>query len=282
VDKSINEMRQDLARAGYAQSTQERYVKVAEELGSRFKRPVATLGREDVRCFADEIMARPVSASTKIGTLAALKYLYAKTLGRPEMVSFIRFPKRKSRLPSVLGMDEVHRLLQALKHPLYQAIAMVLYGTGLRIAEALALEVGDIDGERSVIRVRKGKGNKEREVKLSAALYSWLQDYWDRCRPAEPYLFASRTTGKPPCVPSVASALKKAATAAMIKKRVTPHVLRHSFATHLLEQGTDIRVVAALLGHESLGTTMRYARVTQKIVRETPSPLDLLPQRRRR
>jgi site-specific recombinase XerD len=282
VDTNIDEMRQDLARAAYAQTTQTQYVKVAERLGARFSRPVATLSREQVRSFVDEVMARPCSTSTKSGELAAIKYLYAKTLGRPEMVSFIRYPKRRSQSRTVLSLQETQGLLQAITHPMYQAIAMVLYGSGVRITEALALEVGDIDGERGVIRVRKGKGNRAREAKLSPALHEWLQQYWDMFRPAAPYLFASRTTGKPPIAASVRAALKKASASAMIKKRVTPHVLRHSFATHLLEQGTDVRVVAHLLGHESLASTMRYARVTQKIVRETPSPLDLLPQRRRR
>jgi site-specific recombinase XerD len=182
----------------------------------------------------------------------------------------------------VLSLEEVHRLLGALRQPVYQAIAMVLYGAGLRIAEALVLEVTDIDGARGVIHVRKGKGGKAREAKMSPALHSWLQEYWDRYRPTAPHLFASRTTHKPPIAASVGAALRKAANAAMIKKRVTPHVLRHSFATHLLEHGTDVRVVAHLLGHASLTSTMRYARVTEKLVRETPSPLDLLPQRRQR
>lgn len=282
MDLNIDQMRQDLARAGYAQTTQTQYVKVVERLRARFDRPVATLSRDQVRSFVDEVMARPCSASTKVGDLAAIKYLYEKTLGRAEMVSFIRFPKRCSKVRTVLSVDEVHRLLQAMTHPVYQAIAMVLYGTGLRVTEALALEVSDIDGERGVIHVRKGKGGKAREAKLSPALHHWLQEYWDRSRPAAPYLFASRATGKPPIKQSVGAALKKAAASAMIKKRVTPHVLRHSFATHLLEHGTDVRVVAHLLGHESLASTMRYARVTEKLVRETPSPLDLLPQRRQR
>jgi len=281
VDKSIDEMRQDLARAAYAETTQTQYLKVAKRLGAKFAKPVDALGREEVRGFADEIMAREVSASTKVTELAAIKYLYAKTLGRPEMVSFIRFPKRTSRMRAVLSLGEIHRLIQAVRDPVYQAIAMVLYGAGLRLSEALALEVGDVDGERGVIHVRKGKGGRAREAKLSPALHAWLRRYWDLQRPASPHLFATRR-GKPPLKQSVCAALKKASAEVHIKKPVTPHVLRHSFATHLLEQGTDVRVVAHLLGHESLESTMRYARVTQKLVRETPSPLDLLPQKRRR
>jgi site-specific recombinase XerD len=173
----------------------------------------------------------------------------------------------------------MHKVLNAIKKPRYQALAMVMYGAGLRISEARVLEVRDIDGARGVIRVRHGKGNKARETKLSPALYGWLKDYWRREQPAAPYLFASRS-GQLPHVATIRDALRKAATDAWIKKRVTPHVLRHSFATHLLEEGTDVHVVGALLGHASLTTTARYARVTRKLVRQTPSPLDLLPQRR--
>jgi site-specific recombinase XerD len=212
--------------------------------------------------------------------LAALAFLYRKTLGRPELVSFLSYPKRSHPLPTILSLEEVGALLRALREPLYQAIAMVLYGAGLRISEALALEVTDVDGARGVIRVRHGKGNKARDAKLSPSLYAWLRAYWARERPALPYLFASRKTGKPPIMATVRHALAHAAKQAWVNKHVTPHVLRHSFATHLLEQGTDVRVVSALLGHTSLLSTARYGRVTETLVRETPSPLDLLPRRR--
>jgi integrase/recombinase XerD len=157
---------------------------------------------------------------------------------------------------------------------------MVMYGAGLRIGEALALEVRDIDGSRGVLQVRHGKGNKAREAKLSPVLYAWLRQYWARVRPPLPYLFASPRTGKLPVDSTVRKALALAAKEAWIKKPVRPHILRHSFATHLLDEGTDVHVVRELLGHASIKTTARYARVTQKRVRETPSPLDLLPQRR--
>ncbi len=191
------------------------------------------------------------------------------------------FPRRHRPLPTVLSLDEVGALLGAVRVDRYQAVVMVLYGAGLRISEALALEVTDIDGARGVILVRNGKGNKAREAKLSPVLYAWLRRYWSRERPPLPYLFASRKTGKPPYAETIRTALARAAKAAWIGKRVTPHVLRHSFATHLLEQGTDVRVVGALLGHASLTSTARYAQVTEKLVRQTPSPLDLLPQKRR-
>jgi integrase/recombinase XerD len=280
VDPNITRMHQDLALSKYAETTQERYLRTAEALSRRFGRPVAELSRDDLRTFVEEVSRRGKSASWVVLHLAALQFLYRKTLGRPELVSFLSYPKRHHPLPTVLSLDEVGALLGALRKPIYQAIAMVLYGAGLRISEALALEVTDIDGARGVIRVRHGKGNKAREAKLSPSLYAWLRAYWARERPALPYLFATKRTGRPPTDAAVRTALAQAARQAWIPKRVTPHVLRHSFTTHLLEQGTDVRVVSALLGHASLSTTARYGRVTEKLVRETPSPLDLLPRRR--
>lgn len=281
MDKLIEQLRQDLASGGYAKTTQASYVATAERLRGRFGVAVEEISREQVREFVDETLTREGSAASKYKRLSALRFLYRRTMGKPEMVSFIRLPKRHSPLPTVLSLDEVGALMRSIRKARYQAIAMVMYGAGLRIAEALALEVGDIDGARGVLRVRHGKGDKAREAKLSPSLYHWLRDYWQRERPPHPYLFASSRTGKLPQAATVREALAAAAKQAWIKKRVTPHVLRHSFATHLLEHGTDVRVVGALLGHASIRTTARYARVTEKLVRETPSPLDLLPQRRR-
>jgi site-specific recombinase XerD len=281
MDKSIEQMRQDLALARYAKSTCNKYLKTAEALGERFGRPIVDITRAELRVFVEELTKRGLSSSWLNLQISALMFLYRKTLGRPELVSFLSFPKRHQPLPTVLSLEEVDALLRAIRLPTYQAIAMVLYGAGLRIAEALALEVTDIDASRGVIRVRHGKGDKARESKLSKTLLTWLREYWSRERPPAPYLFASRKTGRPPNADSVRAAIGEAAKQAGIKKPVRPHALRHSFATHLLEQGTDIRVVQALLGHDSIQTTVRYTRVTEKLVRETPSPLDLLPQKRR-
>lgn len=282
MDSSIARLGQDLARGEYSKKTRDAYVAAAERLGARFGCAIEDITRDQLREFVDEVMARPRSVSTRYQALCALRFLYTKTLGRPQMVSFIRLPKRYSALPTVLSFAEVGALLQAIRVPRYQAIALVMYGTGLRISEAVALEVGDIDGARGVVRVRHGKGNKAREAKLSPSLYTWLRGYWSRERPPLPWLFASKSRGgKPPLARTVCKAFVRAAQEASIKKRVTPHVLRHSFATHLLEEGVDIRVVSVLLGHVSLNTTARYARVTGKIVRATPSPLDLLLRSKR-
>lgn len=273
-------MRRDLALKGYAQTTQDRYLKTATTLIARFGRPAGQLTREDLRLYVEELQGQGRSASWLRNQLSAVLFLYRKTLGRDEMVSFVSLPRKHSPLPDVLSLKERQGLLNAIREPRYQAIAMVMYGAGLRISEVLVLEVRDIDGPRGVIRVRHGKGNKAREAKLSPSLYQWLRGYWRREQPPGPYLFASKKTGKLPQADTVRDAIRHAAKDAWIKKRVTPHVLRHSFATHLLEQGTDVHVVSALLGHASITTTARYARVTRKLVRQTPSPLDLLPQRR--
>jgi integrase/recombinase XerD len=274
----IESMARDLALRGYSQKTRDDYLKSAQRLVAHFDRPASEVSREQLRQYVEELTQGKSPSWVKI-QLCGLLFLYRRTLGIPEVVSFISLPRKHSAVPQVLSLKEVQALLDAIREPRYQAIAMVMYGSGLRIQEAIELQVSDIDGQRGVIRIRRGKGDRPREAKLSPSLYCWLRDYWARQRPEPPYLFASRT-GKLPQPDTIREALSKAAAAAWIKKRVTPHVLRHSFATHLLEQGVDVHVVSALLGHASLKSTCRYARVTRKIVRQTPSPLELLPQRR--
>src|SRR5580658_6411359 len=225
MDQSIKQLGQDLALAKYAGSTREKYIRVSERLSARFGRAVSELTRDDLRTYVEELSERGKSASWVITHLGALRFLYRKTLGQPEKVSFISYPKRHKPLPTVLSLDEVGALIGAVRHFRYQAIVMVLYGAGLRITEALALEVRDIDGSRGVIHVRHGKGNKAREAKLSPSLYEWLRQYWARERPPAPYLFASRKTGKAPRAETIRAALAHAAKSAWIKKHVTPHVL---------------------------------------------------------
>jgi integrase/recombinase XerD len=277
MDKSIEQMTQDLAFAAYSPDTQEKYLKTVKALGSYFDRPVAELERDDLREYVEHLREQQTSVTWLKMHLAAIVFLFAKTLGREADVSFVVWPKQYSPLPTVLSQDEVAAFLGALRHPLYLAIAMVLYGTGLRLGEALALEVSDIDGARGVLRVRHGKGNRAREVKLSPTLYQWLRDYWSKERPPRPYLFASRKTGRPPTPDAVRHAFAAAGEQAGLTKPVRPHVLRHSYATHLLDAGTDVRIIQALLGHRSLQTTMRYARVSSALVQKAPSPIDLLP-----
>lgn len=282
MDNSIVQMEQDLTLGGYSKKTISGYLWAIKTLPQRFERPVNKLTRDDLRTYVNEIVSAGNSPAWVRLKLAALKFLYDKTLGRPDLVSFVKLPKKYSKLPCILSLNEVDALLREIYDLRYQAIAMVMYGSGLRISEASPLEVTDIDGPRGVILVHHGKGNKAREAKLSRGLYQWLRQYWARERPPMPYLFASKKTHKPPTQQTIRKAIADAAQRAGIKKHVTPHVLRHSFATHLLEEGTDLRVVGVLLGHASIQSTVRYARVTEKLVRNAPSPLDLLPRIRRR
>jgi site-specific recombinase XerD len=192
------------------------------------------------------------------------------------VVSFLSWPKERARLPEVLSPEEVSRLLDSFDTFKYRTLFRTIYATGLRISEACQLTTGDIDASRGVIRVRDGKGGKERLVTLSDELLRTLRAYWRVARPPAPYLFAT-ASGRPLGAKTARAALRRAAESAGISKRVTPHTLRHSFATHLLERGTDLRVIQVLLGHSSLRTTTRYTRVSAKLIAQAPSPLDLLP-----
>lgn len=281
MDKTIVQFGQDLARAGYTEATCSDYLKCAEGLAAVLRCPIAEATREQVRQYVDTLAERGLSPTMERRTLCALLFVFRRTLGKPEFVSFIKLRRRYSKLPVVLSHREVHALLNSIENRRYQAVAMVMYGTGLRVSEAIRLTIRDIDSERGVIQVRCGKGGKPRQVQLSDRLCQWLRQYWDRERPPAPYLFANQL-GQLPAKGTMQKVLKLAAEQAGVKKHVTPHVLRHCFATHLLEEGTDVRVVSALLGHASISTTARYTHVTRKIVRQTPSPLDLLPQPRRR
>jgi site-specific recombinase XerD len=183
VDKSIEQMGRDLAFGEYSKSTRQQYIKTAEALASHFGRPVAEIERDELRAYVEHLRGQGRSASWMKMRLAALVFLYTKTLGRPTDMSFVVWPRQYSPLPSVLSQAEVAAFLEALRHPVYLAIAMVLYGTGLRIDEALSLEVSDVDGARGVLRVRHGKGNRARQVGLSPALYQWLRSHWSKERP---------------------------------------------------------------------------------------------------
>jgi site-specific recombinase XerD len=208
--------------------------------------------------------------------MAALKFFCTKTTYRPEVVSFFSWPSAPEKLPIVLSLEEVERLLRALEQPKYRVFFTTVYSAGLRVGEGCRLETRDIDASRGVIHLRQTKGQKERFVMLSPRLLVVLRAYWALEKPPAPWLFASSKGGRH-LNPSMArQALKLAAVKAGVTKKVTPHVLRHSFATHLLEGGTDLRVIQVLPGHGSIRTTTRYARVSTELIGKTQSPLDHL------
>jgi integrase/recombinase XerD len=272
-----NKMMQDLRLAGYALKTQKTYLECIG-LFAQFCWEPAQADQEIVRAWVAQLEKTKVGPQRLRQHFAALKFLFSKTLARPEQVAFLSWPKDPKRLPTVLSASQVSALLAALESPKYRVFFTTLYATGLRLKEACHLKTSDIDAARGVIHVRLAKGGKERLVMLSPTLLAILRAYWKQERPPEPYLFPTKT--EKPLDPDMARrVLHRAATAAGLNsKQVTPHVLRHSFATELLENGTDLRVIQVLLGHDNIQTTTRYARVSAALVSKAKSPLDRLPK----
>lgn len=270
-------MHQDLVRGGYSGHTIRLYLSKAQALVDYFGgRSPMSLTQMELRAFIDHVQGLKQSVQTYRGYLAALKFLYGKTLGRPEMVSWIVYPNIKRGMPVVLTGSEVERLLAAIRTPTCRAVACTIYGAGLRLEEARQLETRDVLSERGLLHIRHAKGGQERFAMLGARLLATLRAYWKEVRPPAPYLFSSPATGKLIHAETIRCALKGAALEVGIKKHVTPHVLRHSFATHQLELGIDLRVIQQLLGHASIRSTSIYAHVTSDMVRRTTSPFDML------
>jgi len=267
-------MQTDLRIRNYAERTQEIYITRVAEMASHLERSPAALTGEEVRDYLRYLKEeREVSRSEFAQVVGALRFLYGHTLDRPQMVPHIPYPRIKRRHPVVLSASEVVRLLKAIRNVKHRTVAMVLYGAGLRISEALALELRDIDSARMVITVRHGKGDSDRQVALSAVLLEALRTYWLAYKPVG-CLFPGRDPAKPMVSSTVQRALQAARVRAGIAKPAGPHVLRHSYATHLLESGTDLRVIQTLLGHRSLKTTEIYTHVSRERLRQTRSPLD--------
>ena len=274
MDSERARLAQDLELAGHSVSTQRIYLAAVCAFATFRGRALADMDQDDVRAWIYELRARGLSAQRLRQHFSALKFLYSRTLGRPGVTSFLSWPKDERRLQVVLTAQDVARLLRGLLDPKYRVFFTLLYATGLRLNEACQLRTDDIDAEHGLVHVRRGKGGKERAVMLTPRLLNALRTYWRFVRPPSPWLFASgRGTHLNAEVARLA--LKRAAVVAGLTK-VTPRVLRHSFATHLLEAGTDLRVIQVLLGHESIRTTARYTRVSLEMISNTPSPFDRL------
>lgn len=270
-------MHQDLERGGYTPTTIRHYLGCAQTFVDHFEgRSPMRLGQREIRVFVDHLEKRDLSHQRVRQFLAAIKFLFGRTLGRPHEVAWLSFPRAKKRTPKVLSGSEVARVLAEIQSPTIRAIASVCYGAGLRIEEARRLEVRDVLSDRGLLHVRHGKGGHERFAMVSPALLTALREYWRKVRPTGPLLFPSPRSGRPFHPETVRAAIHAAARAAGIEKRVTPHVLRHSFATHLLELGTEMRVIQQLLGHSSIRSTAIYAQVTSALVKRTKSPLDVI------
>jgi site-specific recombinase XerD len=277
MGKLRDQMIEDLQLRDYAPRTCKAYVDCARAFVGYHRKPPQQMGELEVRQFLMHLVeTKKASPANRKMHVAAIKFLYTITLRRPEVVAAIPWPKVAHGVPEILSGTEVTTLLDTVESIKHRAVIMTAYGAGLRVSEVCSLQVDDIDSKRMTIRVRHGKGNQARYVPLPERVLFLLRRYWVIERPNKPWLFPGMQPGCPLSAASVRYHLGEAATKTGLTKRVTPHVLRHSFATHLLELGTDIRVIQMLLGHRSIKTTVRYTRVTSRVLARTKSPVDVL------
>jgi len=268
-------MIEDMRVRNLSPATQEAYVRAVEKLSRHFGRSPDRLNLEDVRAFQVHLASQGNAWSTVNQTVCALRFFYGVTLGRERMPKHLAYAHEPSKLPVVLSASEVARFLAAVPSVRSRAALTTAYAAGLRVSEAVSLKITDIDSERMTIRVEHGKGGKDRYVMLSPRLLEVLRSYWRVARPRD-WLFPGQDASRPLNPVSLHRACRLAALAAGLDKRVTVHTLRHSFATHLLESGTNIRVIQLLLGHSNLSTTARYTQVATSTIHGTVSPLDRL------
>ncbi len=268
-------MIEDMTVRKFATRTQEGYIRAVKGFSAFLGASPATASAEDLRRYRLHLVERGVGAPTINHSLTALRFLFLVTLRKPTIVLDMPFVREPRRLPVVLSPQEVARLLDAAPGLKYKAALSVAYGAGLRETEVANLKVTDIDSQRMMLRVEQGKGQRDRYVMLSPQLLELLRDWWHAARP-QVWLFPGQNPINPMTPRQLNRAVAAAKTLAGISKRVSPHTLRHSFATHLLEQGVDIRVIQVLLGHAKLETTALYTRVAVNTVRDIKSPLERL------
>jgi integrase/recombinase XerD len=273
-------MLEELQRRNYSQITTRNYLRVVADFAKYFGKSPDKLGPNELRTYQAYLLReRKVTPGTAVNCVAALRFFFVKTLKRHQFRDFLPYPQDRRRLPTVLSREEVLRLINAAGNLFRRTLLMTLYGTGMRRSELASLKVGDIDSQRMIIRVVAGKGGKDRDLPLSPALLETLREYW-RWRKPKLYLFPTRTRGRtfeqPISDKTVWIACSEAVRRAGISKRVTPHTLRHSWATHLLEAGTDLRTIQVLLGHGDLETTAQYLHLSQRHLQTVVNPLDSL------
>jgi len=270
-------MWEDLQIRNYSEHTMRAYLHYVAEFAKHFGTSPEHLGPEQVRIYQLFLIQEKQRAwPTVVQAVCALRFFYRVTLKRPGMIEYIAHPHRPLTLPTILSQAEVAAVLTALPNLKHRAICTTLYAAGLRVAELCQLQVTDIDSARMVLRVRQGKGQQDRSVMLSPKLLPLLRQYWRQDKP-QPWLFPGHPRTRPMTTKAVYLVCRQAGEAADLSKRIHPHVLRHTFATHLLEAGVDLRRIQLLLGHRSLRTTSRYLHVTPHALQATPSPLDTLP-----
>jgi site-specific recombinase XerD len=268
----------DMTVRNFAPNTMVCYLKQVSYFARHFGRSPEQLGPEDIRSYQIYLAKeRRVAVSSQTVAATALRFLYAVTLKQDRVIEMIPTPRQEHRLPVILSPQEVLRLLEAAPSFSHRVIFSTMYGTGMRVSEAVHLRIPDIDSQRMMIRIQQSKGHKDRYVQLSPKLLELLRTYWRKVRP-QPWLFPGQVPSQPLSREAVGQAVAHASQRAGLRKETSPHSLRHAYAVHLLEAGTDLRRIQLLLGHRSLATTARYLCLATTTICATTSPLDLLPR----
>jgi len=279
TDEAMSPLRrrmiEDMTVRKFVEKTQKDYVRHVKDLTAFLRRSPDTAEAEDLRRYQLHLTDSGARPPTINSAVSALRFFFSVTLDRPEVTKRLTFVAEPRRIPIVLSPEEVARFLEAAPGPKYKAALSAAYGAGLRVSEVVALKVSDIDSKRMLLRIEQGKGRKDRFAMLSPQLLELLRDWWRIAHP-QIWLFPGQNPVNHLTTRQLNRAVHAAAHMAEITKRVTPHTLRHSFATHLLEQNIDIRVIQVLLGHAKLDTTALYTRVATNTIREVMSPLDRL------
>ena len=284
-DRPVTPLRQrmldDMAMRGLREHTRRDYVRHVCSFAAFLGRSPDTATAEDVRRFQLHQRDSGARAPTINSTVSALRFLFTVTLDRPDLSRRLVLTRNPRKLPDVLSVEEVAKLLEAAPGIKYRAALGVAYGAGLRVSEVSHLKVDDIDSKRMLIRIEEGKGRKDRNAMLSPQLLELLRLWWREGKRRSVmlphgWLFPGRSYTDPVSTRQLHRVVQEAAEAAGIRKRVSPHTLRHSFATHLLEQDVDIRVIQVLLGHSKIDTTTLYTRVATRTIHAVTSPLDRL------
>lgn len=274
----IARMREEFVRRNYATTTIHSYLKAVEHFRSRVDTPIEKVGPDDLRSYHAYLLGtRKLAVNTVVLNICALRFLYIKVLKRRDMKEDLPYPKQRLRLPVILSPAEIAQLIAAASNLYHRTMLMTLYSTGLRRAELCRLKVSDVDSKRMMLRVIQGKGGIDREVPLSRKLLAALREYYRWMRP-QTYLFPGTVNhlraDKPISEKIVWQAVREACQRAGIKKRVTPHTLRHCFATHLLESGADLRSIQMMLGHSDLEATTVYLHLSRRHLQATRNPLE--------
>jgi integrase/recombinase XerD len=279
MTKPISPLRQrmidDMTLRNMSPNTKNIYISAVARFSAYHRRSPDKLGLEDIRDYHLHLVSRNLKPTTINPIMGALRFFYGKTLGQKDIVDEIPYARLADSLPAILSREEVERFLKTVRNLKMRTAFITIYAAGLRVSELVALTSRDIDSTRMVIAVRHGKGGKDRYVMLSDQLLGILRDYWKRTKPTH-WLFPGPDPLQPVTTRSLQRVFHDAAEAAGLDKNVTVHTLRHSFATHLLEQKVDIRVIQGLLGHRNINSTTRYTRVAVDTIRQIQSPLEQL------